>query len=132
MNVGIVGSEGRKFTAQGKRDAINIISSILLPGDVLISGHCHLGGVDIWAEEFADSQGREKRIFAPKRLSWQYYKARNIQIAEASDVVHVIVVDKLPADYRGMTFLLCYHCRTEGHVKSGACWTARRAISLGK
>lgn len=133
MRKGIVGHEGAKFTPVTERKARAIIRGLLNPGDVMVSGHCHLGGIDIWAEEEADSMGIEKQVFPPKRLEWEGgYKQRNIQIAESSDCVHVLVVAKLSTTYKGMRFPICYHCKTKEHVKSGGCWTAHYAIKQGK
>lgn len=129
MNIGIVGSEGRKFTPETEAQARAIIREILAPeGTVLVSGGCHLGGIDIWAEEEADAMGREKIIHVPKVRNWsEGYKPRNLAIARDSDVVHCITVRELPPSYSGMTFPLCYHCGTDTHVKSGGCWTMKRA-----
>jgi len=56
------------------------------------------------------------------------YKARNLDIAHDSDIVHVILADSFPPGYQGRRFPYCYHCKTDAHIKSGACWTARRAV----
>lgn len=107
-------------------------------GDTIVSGACHLGGIDIWAEEAAKAHGRPTLVFPPKRQSWLGgYKDRNLLIAKASDIVHVVVVATLPQHYQGMRFSCCYHCVRGGanghnHVKSGACWTAWKALQLGK
>lgn len=128
VNVGIVGHEAAKFTSSGQIRARQIIRELLAsPDAVLVSGHCHLGGIDIWAEEEAARLNRAMLIYPPKALDWSSgYKPRNLLIARDSDVVHCIVVDHLPSDYRGMTFSGCYHCHTTEHVKSGGCWTAKR------
>jgi len=129
MHIGIIGHEAAKFTPETKQAAIQLIEGLVTHCDTVVSGHCHLGGIDIWAEEVADSIGAAKLIFPPKARSWNDgYKPRNIQIAKASDIVHVIVVATLPSTYTGMRFSSCYHCGTTDHVKSGACWTARYAI----
>jgi len=134
MNIGIVGHEAAKFTAATETDARRIIRELLAPaGAVCVSGACPLGGVDVWAEEEAKALGRETLIFPPKTNRWaDGFKPRNLQIAEASDVVHVIVVATLPESYTGRRFVLCYHCGTRDHVKSGGCWTAKQAQRLGK
>lgn len=136
MNVGIVGHEALKFTQETEAQARAIIRGILDhegTDDVLVSGGCHLGGIDIWAEEEADRLGLRKIIHKPKSRSWSTgFKSRNILIAKDSDVVHVIVVKSLPASYRGMKFKLCYHCGSTDHIKSGGCWTAKYAERLGK
>lgn len=131
-HIGIVGHEAAKFTAETEQKARAIIREILSePGVVLVSGHCHLGGIDIWAEEEAISLGFSQErmlIFPPKKLQWEGgYKQRNLQIAQHSQIVHCIVVTELPETYTGMRFKSCYHCGTTTHVKSGGCWTAKRA-----
>lgn len=132
QHVGIVGHEAAKFTPETEAKAREIIRFLLdEPGTRLVSGHCHLGGVDIWAEEIADQLGNPTAIFRPTRLQWSGpggYKERNQQIAMVSDIVHCVVVRKLPVTYTGMTFKECYHCkgRVEPHAKSGGCWTAWR------
>lgn len=132
IHVGIVGSEAKKFTPEGERQARTIIEELLSPPNtVLVSGHCHLGGIDIYAEEIANRLGRSMQIFAPAQLSWPYYKARNTKIAVTSDIVHCITVDRLPSDFTGMTHPKCYHCNSSNHVKSGGCWTMLRA-KVGK
>jgi hypothetical protein len=130
LNIGIVGHEGAKFTDEGRKNAFGCIYTLLTssPDPVLVSGGCHLGGIDIWAEALADELGIPKRIFLPKKLTWEGgYKERNLLIAETSDVVHCLVVRRLPDDYTGMRFNSCYHCKSSDHIKSGGCWTARKA-----
>lgn len=139
MNIGIVGSEGKKFTPEGERQAREKIREIINAGKLhtgvdyydlplIISGGCHLGGIDIWAIEEAVALGCDKRIHLPRRRSWKGgYKDRNLLIAQESDIVHCIVVDVLPDGFDGMTHDLCYHCRRSDHVKSGGCWTMLRA-----
>ena len=127
--IGIVGHAADKFTRRTEQLAREVIYNLLSPYNaVLISGHCPLGGVDIWAEEIARELGRNMIIFKPRSRSWSTgYKPRNLQIARTSDIVHVIVVRDYPDRYRGMRFSSCYHCHVNTHVKSGGCWTARRA-----
>lgn len=132
MHIGIVGAESAKFTQYGMEQARGIIRTLLAPADaVLVSGHCHLGGVDIWAEEIADELGRAKLIYPPARLQWEGgYKQRNLLIARQSAIVHCIAVDFLPMRYTGMQFATCYHCveyNNPPHIKSGGCWTMHRA-----
>lgn len=136
LNVGIVGHESAKFTEPMYRQAFTLICSLLLqyyPNAILVSGGCHLGGVDKWAEEAADSLSISKIVHLPRNLQWSTgYKPRNLKIAKDSDIVHVIVVEGYHKGYTGMRFDSCYHCHTNNHVKSGACWTARQAMKLGK
>lgn len=131
IRVGIVGHEAKKFTAETEAKAREIIRSLLSPDDILVSGGCHLGGIDIWAEEEADRLGLTKEIYLPLRYRWEGgYKQRNLKIAHTSSIVHCIVVAEYPPDYlhsAGMKFDACYHCHTSDHIKSGGCWTAKRA-----
>ena len=134
MFSGIVGHEGKKFTKETEAKAKTIILGLAKRGTV-VSGHCPLGGIDIWAEEISNKLGQSPIIFPPKRQVWTGgYKDRNIQIAEKSDEVHNIVIKKYPEGYNGMRFDYCYHCKnkTETHIKSGGCWTALYARKLGK
>lgn len=145
MRLGIVGSEAAKFTKLGEERARAAINDLILKYKPthIVSGHCHLGGIDIWAEEAADSAGITKDIFPPKVKSWDAgYKPRNLAIVRESDCVVCITVRELPASYTGMVFPECYHCRKESnlrrgacaepHIKSGGCWTAIEALKSNK
>lgn len=132
--VGIVGHASDKFTSQTKRLALNTIEALLSsPESVLVSGHCHLGGIDIWAERIAKSLGRDMIIYPPSNYNWQDgYKPRNLQIARKSHIVHCLVVKDYPSGYKGMRFDRCYHCGTSNHVKSGGCWTMKKCREMGR
>ena len=133
MRIGIVGSEGAKFTPETEEVARQLIRQHIHEGDVVISGGCHLGGIDIWAVEEARKLGLEVVEHRPKILAWEGgYKQRNLRIAKDSDMVICITLKKLPESYQGMTFKLCYHCGTDEHVKSGGCWTVKQAKKMGK
>lgn len=133
MRIGIVGAEGAKFTPCGESCARALIRSLLQPGDEVVSGGCHLGGIDIWAIEEAHALDLYCHQYLPSVLSWEAgYKPRNILIAQNSDYVVCIAVNKLPPEFRGMQHRLCYHCGTSDHVKSGGCWTTKYARRLGK
>ena len=141
MIVGIVGSEEAKFTTLGRDRANSIIVELLsAPGITeVVSGKCHLGGIDIWAAQIGELLGLKVTEFAPKTHSWEGgYRPRNIQIAQHSDIVHCITVDSLPEGFKGMRFPYCYHCAAgdqllgQDHVKSGGCWTMHKAVDLGK
>lgn len=134
-HIGIVGSEAAKFTDHTEVQARDLIRELLAEyGSVLVSGGCHLGGIDIWAEEIADEMGREKIIHLPAVHNWRDgYKPRNLLIVKDSDEVHCITVASYPPGYYGMRFTQCYHCfYVDTHVKSGGCWTMMRARIKGK
>jgi len=125
---GIIGCEKSKFTPITEASARFLIEVLLKPGDVLVSGGCHLGGIDIWAEERANTIGISKIIHYPERLQWNGgFKERNLKIAKDSDIVYCITLKEYPSTYTGRRFSYCYHCNTSDHVKSGGCWTANRA-----
>lgn len=156
MRVGIVGSEAAKFTPETEEMARDKILELLTRPEVsaVVSGGCHLGGIDIWAEEVMEAINERDSwmdpeairplkstiVHVPKTLSWSTgYAPRNLKIATDSDEVHCITVASLPTDYSGMRFPLCYHCAKEGpgfanipHVKSGGCWTMHKARKMGK
>jgi len=133
INIGIVGSEAAKFTSETEKIARDSIKTLIDRHDRVVSGGCHLGGIDIWAREEATKQGIPFIEFLPKTRNWEGYKKRNIQIAETSNVVVCITVKELPPGYRVRGFeKYCYHCKTDEHIKSGGCWTVKYAKGLGK
>lgn len=127
IKIGIVGPQEDKWTEEQQLKVENKILSILYSyakhgasgiadySNVrLVSGHCPKGGVDIWAEEMADSLGIKKEIFAPEVNQWNDkfsewiegsvdyahgtsgkwysgYKSRNIKIAKTCDILFCIV-----------------------------------------
>lgn len=135
MIIGIVGSEQAKFTEETEAEARVIIYDLLTQPGVsgVVSGKCHLGGIDLYAAEIGRELGLEVIEHAPKELKWSTgYAPRNLLIAADSDECHCITVRRLPPKYRGMVFNLCYHCGTSEHVKSGGCWTVKQARKMGK
>jgi len=152
MIVCIVGSEAAKFTQETEKIARQAIITCLSPGDFVISGACHLGGIDRWAIEEAKALGLETQEYPPATQKWEGgYKQRNLAMAEACDKCVCITVKEYHENYTGMRFEkkwngdlsnqefymtpapVCYHCKTIGnHVKSGGCWTMKEAAKLGK
>jgi len=136
--IGIIGSGADKFTPETIIQAFSLIQTILTSQKnvTLVSGHSPVGGIDIWSEHIAVSLGLKTRIFAPRTFAWDPpsgygFKARNLDIARWSDIVHVIIPKDYPISYTSTRFKRCYHCDSTSHIKSGACWTAHRAIEFG-
>ena len=157
--------------------------------NVLVSGHCPKGGVDIWAEEIADELGIKKEIYPAEVNQWndkkskdifvcnfdgctfegsegeiykhsdetghmcinvsnkilKGYRSRNIQIAEACDVLCCIVpwvnieaLDNIHEDEPPPFPITlsknqyCIYCKQIGHPTNGGCWTMKKARQLGK
>lgn len=134
MILGIVGHEEKKFTKRGRKAALAVIEALVKNPQVteVVSGKCHLGGIDVWAIEIAKKLGKKTTEYPAKVRNWEGFKKRNLQIVDRSDMVYCIVVDNLPDSYSGMTFKLCYHCGKKDHQKSGGCWTMKQAIKKGK
>lgn len=139
QRLGVIGNARDKFCPDTEAQAKALIRKLLLerPDNVLVSGGCHLGGIDQWAEEMADELGVPKEIFKPTVLSWGApggFKERNLKIAQTSDIVHVIVVKEYPPTYKDQRFPICYHCKAlrPTHCKSGGCYTGMQAQKLGK
>lgn len=135
-NIAIVGADGRKWTENDPELVKCIIRHILTKYDdpILISGHCPLGGVDLWAEEVAKELEIPVVLFRPRRNAWRFYKERNVKIAEACDIIYDIEPPRS-----------CHHCRGEGKIGdlicrfcggdgaySGGTWTLNYAKTLGK
>lgn len=138
MKIGLVGSEASKFTRKMEATAKAMLMTCVSVGppiDTVVSGECHLGGIDIWAKEMAMACGMPYIGCPPAKLTWEGgYKQRNLKIVRESDSVICITVKDYHKGYTGMRFPYCYHCgnRYPPHVKSGGCWTMWKAHDLGK
>lgn len=136
MILGIVGSEAAKFTLETEMQARAIIARLVedLNVDTVVSGACHLGGIDVWAIHEATGVGCGTIECPPSYRTWQSFKRRNIEIATIADKVVCITVRELPPGFKeGGWERYCYHCKTADHIKSGGCWTVKYAREkLGK
>lgn len=130
--VGVVGAEAKKFLPVWQTWARRRILENIAGARLVVSGRSPLGGIDLWAIEEANKIGIPTKEYPPETNDWEGFKARNIQIAEASDIVVCIAVRHYHHNYRGRRFGLCYHCKTSDHVKSGGCWTMHYARKIGK
>ena len=138
IKIGIIGHGADKFTKYAEEKAKIFIRELLKSFSkeiILVSGHSPVGGIDIWAEEIAKHLQIPLDLKIPKQHTWdaEYgYKQRNLDIAKDSEMLIIILVDKLPPNYKGRKFNICYHCKSKDHVKSGACWTGKQALKLDK
>ena len=142
---------------------INISKSVDV---ILVSGGCPKGGVDIWAEEVADELGFKKEIYKPEVNQWndelrnwetwaKGYRSRNIQVANASDILYVIspkcdkcvdgmeigFVDKDGIKHPRIEYdmvegsnwnIMCKKCKGTNSVWNGGEWTGNYAEKIGK
>lgn len=109
MRLAIVGSSS--ISVVQEIEASEFIRMYSLLGvDMIISGGAK--GVDTIAEDYARLHGIPVKIFYPETTSWEGYRARNIEIAEAC------------------SHMLCLRSITSKTYGSG--WTADYADSLGK
>lgn len=170
MKIAIVGAEESRWTEKQKEEAKFRIRQLLYVGNgpkwdraVLVSGRCHRGGVDIWAEEIADELELEKEIYPAEVHRWmdmidissgsklKGYRSRNIQIAEACDVLFDIEPEircpscrglrALSPEFAGATMahlptseMRCKRCNGRGKIpnRSGGTWTKNAAKRRGK
>lgn len=133
MKIAIVGSDSRRWTPEGERQARDLIRFILGVTGVteVISGACHLGGIDLWAAEIGRELGLKVTEFAAKVRAWNGhsgFKARNQRIVDACDVAHCLAPNRLPDG----SAEFCFHCGTGAHSRSGGCWVAKHARLAGK
>lgn len=117
IKIAIVGAEEYKWKGYDIGIVKETISNILKVPCTLISGHCPKGGVDIWAEDYANSKGIETQIYKPQHNTWRPhgYEERNILIAQNCDVIYVIS----PRSQKSA-------------VWNGGIWTGMYAKQLGK
>lgn len=132
--IGIVGANGLRFTPQTEQTARRLIRELISVDDnytstldefsliTVISGECHLGGVDRFAKEEALAARYRYVGHRPHVLRWEGFRRRNLKIARESHLCVCITV-------AGTT--TCRHCGTQ-HVQSGGCWTIKQAAAMGR
>ena len=150
-NLGIVGHAGEKFTPETEARAREVIRNYIryCRPSAVVSGHCPMGGVDIYAEQEAWKLEVPLILHVPRKNSWEGdgkpsvevtqdprmrviyhsgFKARNLAIAQDSAMGLCVVVKDYIKGFNGMVFKDCYHCRGKNphHIKSGGCWTVWR------
>ena len=137
-HVGIVGSEGLYWTKCQRDLATLKITEILgeYTTPILVSGGCHKGGIDIWAEDVARTLKINKYIFKPQVFQWssintldgktlQGYKDRNIKIAEKSDIVYSIEPEYIDGITPWKNPVAFDWASNKFYRKSGGMWTMR-------
>lgn len=120
--IGIVGSSKARPTPSMATTIEGILSRYDKLTTIIVSGGAV--GVDSIAVGVAKQLGYEVLEYMPKGKGWQYYKPRNLLIANKCDKVYSIA---LSLAYNGKK---CHHCANVGkdnnHFKTAGCWTAQR------
>lgn len=145
--LGIVGHAADKFTPVTEDLARRAIRGAIIHygATKVVSGACPMGGIDVWAIEEAKKLGVDTLEFPPAVNRWEGTKdqpgfhQRNMQIAEASDIVISFVLTEFPLGFDARKFPFCYHHSDQKewhsahpHIKSGGCYTVKYARSIGK
>lgn len=90
---------------------------------VILSGGAKV--VDKLVVEIAEGLGYKTQEFIPLFKNWQYYKRRNLDIANVCDELTCFTVKTHKQK--------CYHHNTpQDHEKTAGCWTLNRVAQQGK
>lgn len=125
MKVAIVGTT-TNLTQDEQRVMKQEITIILkkYPTDtIIISGAAK--GVDTIALEVAKDIGFVTQEYKPEKEDWEFYKKRNLQIANDCDELYCFSV--------GVRKVKCYHHNpSQNHEKTAGCWTLEKATQMNK
>jgi len=126
MKIAIVGTT-IPLTEDEEKDMRQNISLVLKKHnphqDVVISGGAK--GVDIMALEIAKELGFQTIVYTPEKKEWEYYKKRNLEIAQNCDKLYCFSIS--------VHVTKCYHhYAPQEHEKTAGCWTAGKASEMGK
>jgi len=126
MKVAIVGTSV-KLTPDEHRVMRQEIAIVLkhypLDDTVIISGGAK--GVDTLSLQVAKDLGFKTKEYKPEKNEWEYYKKRNLQLAEDCDDLYCFSIR--------ISKTKCYHHDPpQKHEKTAGCWTSKMATNLGK
>ena len=112
MRLAIVGSQDKWWPVGKYDEVLELIWQELewVQPDEVVSGGA--SGVDTWAVEVAEEMLIPTRVCLPSGRHWEFYKERNMEIANTSD------------------WLLCIRSSTAGSY--GSAWTADYAERIGR
>ena len=124
MKIAIVGTSTISNNQERVRQSI---TSVLIQynnqTDQIISGGAQ--GIDALAIEVAEILGFKTATYEPHKQEWEYFKQRNIRIAEECDVIYCFTI---PTKTKK-----CYHHDTlQDHEKTAGCWTLKKAKEMNK
>lgn len=125
QKIAIVGTSlTHRMTDNEQRDVRQLIAVILQSEYpcTLISGGAK--GIDSLAEEIAKGLDIPVKIYKPKSETWDYYRERNLKIANDCDKLFCITTKRILTTR-------CYHCNAD-HQKTAGCWTKQEATKKNK
>ena len=127
MKVAIVGTTTNLTEDELKviKQEITIILKKYPLDTIIISGGAK--GVDTIALDVAKDIGFKTQEYKPEKEKWEFYKKRNLQIANDCDELYCFSVSVSQEKY------YCYHHDPpQKHKKTAGCWTLEQAAQLIK
>ncbi len=125
MKVAIVGTTANltENEEQVMRQEITIVLKKYPTDTIIISGGAK--GVDTIALEIAKGIGFKTLEYKPEKQQWEFYKKRNLQIANDCDELYCFSVSVRKTK--------CYHHDPpQNHEKTAGCWTLEKASQMIK
>ena len=126
MKVAIVGTTANltKYEQQIMKQEITIVLKKYPINTIIISGAAK--GVDTIALEVAKDIGFTIKEYKPEKKQWEFYKKRNLQIANDCDELYCFSVSVRKTK--------CYHHNPpqNNHEKTAGCWTLEKASQMIK
>lgn len=127
MKVAIVGTTANlsEDEHQVMKQEITIVLKKYPTNTIIISGGAK--GVDTMALEIAKEIGFKTQEYKPEKEEWEFYKKRNLQIANDCDELYCFSVSVSQKKY------YCYHHNPpQKHKKTAGCWTLEKAKRFNK
>ncbi len=126
MQVAIVGcSHLNQNNEMDVKKSILIILKKYSNDTIIISGGAK--GVDSIASDLAKELGFQIKIYKPEKEEWNYYRQRNLKIAENCDELYCITIKALSKKS------WCYHHKPkQDHQKTAGCHTANSCKQMKK
>jgi len=127
MKVAILGTTTNLSKNEQKvmKQEISLVLKKYPTDTIIISGGAK--GVDAMAIEVAKDIGFKTQEYKPEKEQWEYYKKRNLQIANDCDELYCFSVSVSQKKY------YCYHHNPpQKHKKTAGCWTLEKAAQMIK
>ena len=119
MKVATVGTTANltENEEQVMRQEITIVLKKYSTNTIIISGGAK--GVDTIALDIAKDMGFKTLEYKPEKEQWEFYKKRNLQIANDCDELYCFSVS--------VRKVKCYHHNApQNHEKTAGCWTLEK------